>query len=113
MRSGRAIVVQPWVGVLTPRRGDTAWRWFFLGGLLLAGIAAVRVDPALVGASPRSLGILAVAGLLVGSGTRLSRGCTSGHGVCGIGRFSKRSMVAVPVFMVTAAITVAIARGLA
>ena len=95
-------------GVLTPLRGDTAWRWFFLAGLLLAGLAAVRVEPALVGASPRSLGVLALAGLLVGSGTRLSRGCTSGHGVCGLARGSLRSLVATCTFLAAGVVTVAL-----
>jgi uncharacterized protein len=53
---------------------------------------------------------LAVAGLLVGFGTRMGNGCTSGHGVCGLGRLSRRSLVAVLVFIATAMLTVALTR---
>ena len=59
---------------------------------------------------PRSLPVLAVAGLLVGFGTRLAGGCTSGHGVCGLSRLSRRSLVATLVFMAAAMITVAVLR---
>ncbi|MCI0600718.1 MAG: YeeE/YedE family protein [Beijerinckiaceae bacterium] len=80
----------------------------FLLGLILGPIA-YRVS---FGAWPvvhyeSSLWILAIAGLLVGFGTRLGSGCTSGHGVCGLARFSRRSIVAVSTFLVTAMITVA------
>ena len=57
---------------------------------------------------PANLGVIVAAGLLVGFGTRLGGGCTSGHGICGIGRLSPRSIVATIVFMVTAVITVAV-----
>ncbi|MDI7775248.1 YeeE/YedE family protein [Asticcacaulis sp. EMRT-3] len=86
-----------------------AWRWLFVGGLIVAGLMA-----RLFGIAPHTLGsgpfILAVSGLLVGFGTRLGNGCTSGHGVCGLARLSPRSLVAVIVFIATAAATVFIAR---
>jgi uncharacterized membrane protein YedE/YeeE len=87
--------------------------WFVaglvLGGLLLARFATAMVP---VGSSiaPRQLPWLLVAGLLVGFGTRLGSGCTSGHGVCGISRLSLRSLVATSVFMATAALVVFLTR---
>jgi uncharacterized protein len=82
-----------------------AWRWFFLAGLVLGGalFAKLLQTPA---AAPKALWLLALAGLLVGFGTVLGSGCTSGHGVCGLGRRSVRSLVAVCTFMVVAALTV-------
>ena len=98
-------------GVLFPQRDDLAWRIAFLLGLIAAGGAVVAWWPAApqprIGASP---GLLIVAGLLVGFGTRMGNGCTSGHGVCGLGRFSLRSLVAVLVFMATAMATVFVMR---
>ena len=77
---------------------DRAWRIAFLVGL----VAAAGVWFAVAGVAPRTgfpLPWLLVGGLLVGFGTRLSNGCTSGHGICGLGRLSLRSLVAVLVFM--------------
>jgi uncharacterized membrane protein YedE/YeeE len=91
---------------------DRSFRLWFLCGLALAGIAARFVRPsALPGGTP-SLVVGAVAGLLVGAGTRLGSGCTSGHGVCGLSRLSKRSLVATLTFMATAMLTVALLRAL-
>jgi uncharacterized membrane protein YedE/YeeE len=85
---------------------DSAWRVSFVAGLLVAGAVAALFAPAAIGASPRSLPLVAVAGLLVGAGTRAAGGCTSGHGVCGVARLSRRSLVAVATFMLTGALTV-------
>jgi hypothetical protein len=101
------------VGVLLPQRGEVGWRLAFLAGLLLAGIAAMWVDPSTLGSSPRSLPVLLVAGLLVGAGTRLGAGCTSGHGVCGLSRASPRSLVATCVFVVAGIVTATLVRLLA
>lgn len=90
---------------------DRGWRLAFLGGMGAAGLVASFVAPAAVGASVRALPVVIVAGLLVGYGTRLGSGCTSGHGVCGISRFSGRSLAAVITFMTTGAITAMIAGG--
>ncbi len=90
---------------------DRRWRSTFLVGLALGGLVCFAVAPAAFGTgSPLSVPGLAVAGLLVGIGTRLGGGCTSGHGVCGIARFSPRSLVATGVFMLTAMVTVAVMR---
>lgn len=79
--------------------GDTAWRIAFLLGLVAAGAAVLWgiLDGAF--SSPRTMLQIVLAGLLVGLGTRLGGGCTSGHGVCGIGRGSRRSIVATVIFM--------------
>jgi uncharacterized membrane protein YedE/YeeE len=90
---------------------DRGWRLAFFGGLLAAGIVGGVVAPSAVGASVRALPLVIVAGVLVGFGTRLGSGCTSGHGVCGLSRLSARSLVAVVVFMATGALT-AIVTGL-
>ena len=77
----------------------------FLLGLVAAGVIASLVHPQ-PGAPSRPLGLLLGAGVLVGFGTRIGGGCTSGHGVCGLSRFSRRSFVATLTFMATAAATV-------
>ena len=92
-------------------RRDTLWRVAFLLALVLVGALLVRVEPDRF----RTLGMprwpmLVVAGLLVGVGTRIGGGCTSGHGVCGIGRGSPRSLAATLTFMATAIVTVLITR---
>jgi uncharacterized protein len=87
---------------------ERVWRWAFLAGLVAAGAAAAAVlHPPLVATRP--LPLLMVAGLLVGFGTVLGSGCTSGHGVCGLGRRSARSLVATLVFMGVGIATVFIA----
>jgi len=97
--------------LLDARTRDRDWRLAFLGGLLAAGVVAGSIAPAAIGASVRSLPIIILAGLLVGYGTRLGSGCTSGHGVCGLARMSTRSLLAVATFMTTGVITAMIAGG--
>ena len=93
-------------GVLRPRAGDVGWRLWFVAGLILGGLALRSVDASLLGADvTRSPVTLLIAGLLVGVGTRLGSGCTSGHGVCGISRFSVRSIVATCVFLAVGMLT--------
>lgn len=93
-------------------RGDRAWRLWFVGGLLLGGSVLAWWWPGMLGASPASWPVLAIAGLLVGLGTRVGSGCTSGHGICGISRLSARSIVATLTFMATAMLTVLVTRHL-
>ena len=84
-------------GLFAQPPGDRVWRAAFIAGLIVAGLAWRVFFPT---ATPSMhWGWLALAGLLVGFGTRIGGGCTSGHGVCGLGRFSLRSLVAVMVFM--------------
>ena len=100
-------------GVLIPSKTDTAWRSYFLAGLVLGPIAYTTVSgQGLTIVTQASPLLSVVAGLAVGVGTRLGSGCTSGHGICGIARFSKRSFLATAVFMLTAMITVYITRHL-
>ncbi len=109
---GRIAGISGVVGsLLPPAAPDRAWRLAFLGGLLAAGLVGSLISPDLLGASVRSLPLVIVAGLLVGFGTRLGSGCTSGHGVCGLSRLSTRSLVAVATFMITGALTAVIAGG--
>jgi len=95
-------------GVLDKRsRGDVLWRSLFFAGLVAGGVVLAVFAPHLfAGDLVRSHWAIIAAGLLVGFGTRLGSGCTSGHGVCGISRFAPRSLVATGTFMVTGAITV-------
>lgn len=92
-------------GVFAPRPGDTGWRLAFVAGLLTVGGLTTAYAPALVAAETnRTTWMLVVAGLLVGFGTRLGNGCTSGHGVCGLSRFSGRSLASVLTFMAVGAL---------
>jgi uncharacterized protein len=97
-------------GVLRPVRGEVAGQLSFLLGLLLVGVVAGAIVPEAFGRVSLGWGGLVLAGLCVGVGTRLGGGCTSGHGVCGISRGSRRSIVATITFMATAVVTVAVAR---
>jgi uncharacterized membrane protein YedE/YeeE len=98
-------------GLLTPKAGDTGWRVAFVVGLLLGALAFILAvggpTPVDVLASPPAI---LIGGLLVGFGTRMGSGCTSGHGLCGIARFSRRSIVATSVFFGMAMLTVFLAR---
>jgi uncharacterized protein len=92
--------------LLAPVRGDAAWRVAFVLGLLAVGAVGGRVAPAAFSvAGAPSLALVALSGLLVGFGTRLGNGCTSGHGVCGLARLSPRSIAATLTFMVVAGLT--------
>jgi uncharacterized membrane protein YedE/YeeE len=105
-------------GLLALLRGerprDLDWRAAFVAGLVLSPFVYIAV----AGERPtiefvRSAPLMAIGGLLVGYGARLGSGCTSGHGVCGVARFSKRSVVATATFMTTAIMTVFAVRQLA
>ena len=92
-------------GVLKPVRGDTLWRICFLAGLLTGGLLLrIFLPGAFDFGIIRPFPMLIVAGLLVGFGTRLGSGCTSGHGVCGVSRLSPRSLVATGTFIFTGAL---------
>eukprot|EP01040_Poterioochromonas_malhamensis_P026229 gene26229-biopygen10492 len=93
-------------GLLRPRAGDMGWRLAFVLGMLVApGLYWLMVGPT----QPRidaNWGMVVIAGLLVGVGTRYGSGCTSGHGVCGLSRMSPRSLVATLAFMGAGFVTV-------
>ena len=97
--------------VVAPKGSDAGWRVVFVVGLLLgASIYMLATDAAFAVTMQASLPVLVVAGLLVGFGTRLGSGCTSGHGVCGIARLSRRSIAATAVFVGVAMLTVFLTR---
>lgn len=101
-------------GLILDRQGAEApWRALFLGGLIAgaAVVMLVRPDLAQAGLQTGWVGMVA-AGLIVGFGTRMGSGCTSGHGVCGIGRLSQRSIVATCTFMAAGFVTVFVLRHL-
>ncbi|AKU57359.1 YeeE/YedE family protein [Vibrio parahaemolyticus] len=94
-------------GIMSPKKGDYSWRLLFAVGMIAGGLISVlMLGVAVPSTANLSLGMVIVAGLLVGIGTRLGNGCTSGHGICGMGRLSKRSIVATCVFMAVAGLTV-------
>ena len=98
-------------GLLAPSAGDVAWRALFVAGLVGGGLIALAAMPGAFSAGSASLGMVVLAGLLVGVGTRIGKGCTSGHGVCGISRFSPRSVAATLTFIGTGALTVLLTGG--
>ncbi len=99
-------------GLLTHGAKDRDWRLAFIAGLVAAPLIAALVTGAPLPAPtmPTSLIVVVVAGLLVGFGSRMGGGCTSGHGVCGIARLSARSIAATAIFMAAAIATVALMR---
>ena len=109
--NGRIAGISGIVGGLLARKGsEIGWRAVFVVGLLLgAFVYMLATGVALPLNIQASLPVTVIAGLLVGFGTRLGSGCTSGHGVSGIARFSRRSIVATLVFFVTAIFTVFLA----
>ncbi|WP_204140693.1 YeeE/YedE family protein [Halomicronema sp. CCY15110] len=97
-------------GALTFARAEQ-WRWWFLGGMLGGGAwYEYGLAPQPTPTSTFAPWAMVIGGFIVGFGTRMGNGCTSGHGVCGLGRLSGRSLAAVMTFMVTAAVTVFITR---
>jgi uncharacterized protein len=98
-------------GCLAIGNGDKGWRLAFLVGLILSPLTGAIAGYGLTAPQmPASYAVIVAAGLLVGFGTRLGGGCTSGHGVCGIARLSPRSITATAVFMATAILVVALTR---
>jgi len=111
---GRITGISGFLGTALSARGlDRAWRIAFVGGLLAAGVIASR---AFSGELPFEMSAgfaqIIVAGVLVGLGTQIGGGCTSGHGVCGVSRLSPRSLVATGTFMVSGFLVVFVVRHL-
>jgi len=100
-------------GLLSPRRGETAWRVAFLAGLFVAPLLMLLFGPSVDRRIDADFAVLAAAGLAVGIGTSYGSGCTSGHGVCGISRLSPRSLVATAAFMLAGMATVFVVRHVA
>ena len=96
------------------KSGDRIWRICFLFGLVLGGfLFNLTLPDSFIPREGFSLSLLIIGGFVVGIGTRMGSGCTSGHGICGIARFSQRSILATVVFMLTGGITVYIIRHMA
>ena len=92
-------------------QGSQLWRWYFLLGMVMGGsLYEYVLAPQSTPLSSFSPWAMILGGLLVGAGTRMGNGCTSGHGVCGLGRLSGRSLVAVCTFLLTAMVTVFVVR---
>ena len=99
-------------GVVGPISARLRWEYAFVAGLLVAGALAVATGLWTPPARQQALPLVAFGGLLVGFGTTLGNGCTSGHGVCGISRLSARSIVAVVTFMATGMVVTFVLRHL-
>lgn len=98
-------------GLLFPRKTEVLWRVLFVAGLCLSSLLYIFISGEALRIEPQATPVLTVlAGLLVGFGTRMGSGCTSGHGICGIARFSKRSFLATLVFIGSGVITVLLLR---
>jgi uncharacterized protein len=98
-------------GLISPQTSDRGWLLAFVVGLIAAPLTAALAGFAVpTPQMPGSFVTIAVGGLLVGLGTRLGSGCTSGHGICGLARLSPRSITATGIFMVTAVVVVALTR---
>ena len=112
LRAGRvAGVAGITAGILGIGSTDRDWRIAFDAGLILAPVAAMLAGYSVpVPTMPASWLVVITAGFLVGFGARLGSGCTSGHGICGFSRLSKRSIAATMIFMGTAVVTVALMR---
>ena len=113
--NGRIAGISGIFGQLLPPAQTVIWRLVFLAAMIAAGLAAALMLPELnTSATGQPIALvgsplwIAIAGLLVGLGTKIGNGCTSGHGVCGLARFSVRSLVGVLVFFAVAIATVAI-----
>lgn len=116
--NGRIAGISGIFGQLLPPARTVVWRLVFLAALVIATFTTAQLLPGLgqtpqLVTAPPALGIstpvwIAIAGLLIGFGTKIANGCTSGHGICGLARLSKRSAVAVAVFFGVAIVTVAV-----
>ena len=95
---------------LEPQRSGRAWRIAFIAGLIVAPLLVAATGSNMPVPDMPAWAVVIAGGLLVGFGTRLGGGCTSGHGVCGVARLSPRSLAATMTFMLTAAIVVAVSR---
>jgi uncharacterized membrane protein YedE/YeeE len=110
---GRIAGVSNLLGSAIGAAEGRGWRLSFLGGLAAAGVLAIVLFPERIAFTLEAgFGQVILAGLLVGFGTQLGSGCTSGHGVCGIGRLSLRSLTATLAFMASGFVTVLVLKSL-
>lgn len=109
--NGRIAGISGIAGALIgPESGDRIWRLAFIIGLIAAPLAYMATGQEIDVTIPASTPLLIIAGLLVGVGTQLGSGCTSGHGVCGVSRLSARGIVATLTFMLAGAAAVFVVR---
>jgi uncharacterized protein len=109
--AGRIAGISGIVGESRNPGSDKGWRLAFLAGLVAVPLlAALFGSPAAAPSMPNSIDLVVVSGLLVGFGTRMASGCTSGHGICGIARVSPRSLAATAIFMASAIVVVFVTR---
>jgi uncharacterized membrane protein YedE/YeeE len=92
-------------GLLRPSPNEWGWKAAFVLGLLAGGTAFSIASPSAIAPAHGSLALIALGGLAVGLGARIGGGCTAGHGICGLSRFSRRSLVATMTFMATGMVT--------
>jgi len=100
-------------GLVSPgaEKGERSWRLVFIAGVILGPFLIMQMTGAPIEIRPASSGFwLMASGLIIGLGTAIGSGCTSGHGICGLARLSIRSLVAVMIFMASAIITVGLTR---
>ncbi|MCR6631981.1 MAG: YeeE/YedE family protein [Magnetospirillum sp.] len=113
LANGRVMGISGIVGGLLGTEGkEVPWRLAFIAGMLASGAVAGLAGGLHLKGSGLGLGVLAAAGVLVGFGTRMGNGCTSGHGICGLARLSPRSLAAVITFMAVAGLVVFVRRHL-
>jgi uncharacterized membrane protein YedE/YeeE len=110
--NGRIAGISGIVAGIFARDGEARWRLAFLVGMIVGGFVMHLVRPSAFGLPPGGTGTLLVGGLCVGFGTRMAGGCTSGHGLCGTSRLSKRSLVATATFMAAGIAVVFVVRHL-
>ena len=111
--NGRVAGISGIVGaLLNPVKRDIAWRVAFIGGLIAAPFVFSMFSKLPILSIDMGYGGLVVAGVLVGAGTRYGAGCTSGHGVCGVARLSRRSLAATALFVGAGFVTVLVTRHL-
>lgn len=112
LANGRVAGISTIVNRLLPPYGDTVWReqLAFVVGLLAAPHLVIAAGGSIVQTVPDDFALLGIAGILVGFGTTIGNGCTSGHGVCGLASLSPRSAVATAMFMLAGVATVFLVR---
>jgi uncharacterized membrane protein YedE/YeeE len=109
--TGRIAGISGIFGGLLDFGNDKSWRIAFIAGLILAPVIFGWIGYAMPAPKmPASWTVIIAAGVLVGFGSRLGGGCTSGHGICGVARLSDRSIAATVIFMLAAIATVAVTR---
>lgn len=93
-------------GVINPKKNESSWKVAFVIGMILSAFVIQPFGFSLPDVAEQNMFLVIAAGLCVGFGTRLGNGCTSGHGIVGVGRFSRRSIIATVIFVASAIMVV-------